>query len=154
MTVRPLPVVIPGFQVSYHGIRGKGNTTESPDWDLNTVYISYDHHRFALAGMIHSGTGNFKGKMLDSSDNPLDHDGYSLFGELKFTSRKISLIGRYDLFDDKPDSENNNSERIIAGIAYRIHAKTRALLDYDINTRDTWENYEDAMTQFTVEYSF
>ncbi|MBN1292040.1 MAG: hypothetical protein JXB48_09405 [Candidatus Latescibacteria bacterium] len=154
ITVRPLPAIIPGFQVSYHSITGKGNTKESPDWNLNTVFVSYDHRRYGFTGMIHSGIGNFKGKMLDSSGDSLDHSGYSFFGELKFPDQKVSLIGRYDFFDDNPNSDGNNSKRIITGVAYRIYGKTRALLDYDINTRDTWENYTDALTQFTIEYNF
>ncbi|MFC1694342.1 hypothetical protein ACFL1R_12655 [Candidatus Latescibacterota bacterium] len=154
MTLRPVPSFIPGLQVSYHGITGKGNTAKNPDWTLNACFVSLENLRYVITGMYFSGVGNFKGSAVNGSGDAMDQSGYSLFGELKIFKRKFRLIGRYDMFDDKPDTDDNNLKRIIAGIAYHIHGKTKALLDYDISTRNSWSGYEEARTQFTIEYNF
>ena len=154
ITVRPVPAVIPGLQLSYLGIVGKGNTNKSPDWTVNTLFVSLEHRLYVLTGTYYTGTGNFKGKALDSKGDELEQSGYSLFGELKVPQYKISLIGRFDLFDDTPDSTDNDLKRIIAGIAYRIQGATKVLLDYEISTRDSWSDNEEGVVQLSVEYNF
>lgn len=38
LTMRPFPESVPGFQISYVGAHGKGNTNLHPTWELNRVF--------------------------------------------------------------------------------------------------------------------
>jgi polyhydroxyalkanoate synthesis regulator phasin len=125
-TLRPLPDIIPGLQLSYFGLYGKGNTEEEPDWTVNLPFVSYDHEYVTVTGQYYWGKGNQKGK------DEYKKDGYSFFAELK-PSKKFSIIGRYDKFDPNTDASNDENTRYIAGIAYHFYKqhKNMLLLDYD-----------------------
>ncbi len=153
LTIRPLPEVIPGLQFSYHGIFGKGNKVEEPDWNINAAFVSYEAYYVTCTGQFYSGTGNQGGSLLNEFNKSIDHSGYSLFAELKIPEKKISLIGRYEQFDKDGNSEYI-TKRIITGIAYHFVGNTKALLDFDIATKTDWSDYTRAYTKFTFEFNF
>jgi hypothetical protein len=71
-TLRPLPDYLPGFQATYFGLYGKGNSVNhtasaplgaaflnySPDWIINMGYLSYQHPWFLLSAQMISAKGN------------------------------------------------------------------------------------------------
>jgi hypothetical protein len=154
LSVRPLPDRVPGLQLSYNGVYGKGNTKAAPDWTVNAMFLSLEHRRYTATCMYYSGEGDYKGKAVDVRGNSFGQSGMSFFGEWKMPMKKISVIGRYDCFDDDPSSDGFNVKRIIAGTAYHVDSKTRILLDYDIVTRGDWSDYEEGFTQVTIEFGF
>jgi polyhydroxyalkanoate synthesis regulator phasin len=126
LTIRPLPDIIPGLQLSYFGIYGKGNNDTEPDWTVNLPFVSYEHEYVTLTGQYYRGTGNQKGT------DEYKKDGYSFFTEIKPID-KFSIIGRYDYFNENKDVDDADNVRYIAGIAYHFYKqhKNMLLLDYD-----------------------
>ena len=110
VSLRPLPDIVPGLQVSAFGISGKGNieetaTVDAPDWEVLAGMISYESPRLVVTGQYEQGTGNQRGTAVNASGVALDHDGYSFFTELRLDeAQKYSLFGRYDRFD--PNTED------------------------------------------------
>ena len=146
LTIRPLPDIVPGLQLSYFGIYGKGNKDTEPDWTVNLPFISYEHEYVTLTGQYYWGKGNQKG------DDEYDKDGYSLFAEIKPT-KKISIIGRYDKFDQNTDVDDDENTRYIAGIAYHFYKqhKNMVVLDYDhVDYKDPLQK-DDKRIQFTLQ---
>jgi hypothetical protein len=131
VTIRPVPDVIPGLQLSYFGIFGKGNTVDTPDWTVNAAFLSMESARYVLTGTFYMGSGNSKGSALDAEGNAAPQTGYSAFGELKIPEAKASLIARYDYFDEDTDVDDDEVWRVIGGVAYHFHGKHKAILDYD-----------------------
>jgi polyhydroxyalkanoate synthesis regulator phasin len=126
VTVRPLPDIVPGLQLSYFGLTGKGNTNKNLDWSANLGFVSFEHEYFVMTGQYYWGKGNQSG----SDDN--NKRGYSAFAELK-PVKKFSIIGRFDHFDPNKDVSNDDNNRYIAGVAYHIDRQhnNMVLLDYD-----------------------
>jgi len=154
LSVRPLPDILPGLQVSYHGVRGKGNASFSPDWSLDMGCLTMEQRRFAATATLYAGTGNYLGDLLDGAGGAADLGGYSLFGELRFAERKYALFGRFDSFDDSESTGSDDLRRIIAGAAYRIQGETKIVAGYEISTRDDWAGAPEKMAQLSVEYNF
>ncbi len=132
-TLRPLPDHLAGLQVSVFGVSGKGNIPEEPDWEVLAGMVSYESPRFVAAAQVESGTGNQSGSQLGPDGEPLDHDGYSLFTEVRLDSaRRWSLIGRYDHFDPATDDPGADvTDRTIFGVAWQFTRGTYWLLDWD-----------------------
>ena len=138
LTVRPLPDVVPGLQVSVFGVSGEGNTPDrpgqpAPDWDVLAGMVSYESPRLVLTAQYEQGDGNQKGSAVSPDGTAKPHDGYSFFTEVRLDSeQKYSLIGRYDHFDtDRDDPSSDVTERWIAGFAWRFYKGNYWLLDYD-----------------------
>lgn len=149
LTIRPLPEVLPGLQVSYFGTFGKGNTAAEPDWTTNMGFVSYEQQLVTLTGTYYTGTGSQGGS------DEYDKDGYSLFAEIK-PNRKISLIGRYDAFDPNTDADNDANDRYILGVAYMLDKphKNMVLLDYDTVSYEQDGKADDTRVQLTLQVSF
>jgi hypothetical protein len=138
VSLRPLPDVAPGLQLSAFGISGKGNveetaTVDAPDWELLAGMISYESPRLVLTGQYEQGTGNQKGTAVDASGHALDHNGYSFFTELRLDqAQKYSLFGRFDHFDPNTDDPAADvTERTIVGFAWQFIRNNYWVLDYD-----------------------
>lgn len=131
LSLRPFPDVLPGFQVSYYGIYGKGNTRDEPDWITNMGFVSIEHRKFVLTGSYYTGVGNAMGSAVDSTGKALDQNGYSFFAEYKIPEYKIGLFGRYDFFTQKKYGNDNERKRHIIGIAYYFHGRSKFILNYD-----------------------
>lgn len=149
VTVRPLPDIIPGLQLTYFGITGKGNTAQGPAWDANLAFASFEHKYVVLTGEYFWGKGNQQG----TDEN--DKRGYSFFTELK-PHKKFSVIGRFDHFDPNKDVSNDDNNRYIAGVAYHIDRQhnNMILLDYDTVAYETPGMSNDKRVQLTWQVAF
>jgi len=134
LTLRPFHSVLPGLQLTYHGAIGKGNISEAPDWNYNSGYVSYESRRMILTCEYYTGIGNYKGNAVRDRTRfeSIPQDGYSLFGEWKLFSSRISLVGRYDYFRQDYDDIDNTARRTIAGVAYHFIRGSKLIVDYDI----------------------
>ncbi|MBN1482136.1 hypothetical protein EH223_07760 [candidate division KSB1 bacterium] len=130
LSVRPLNGTLPGLQVHYTGAYGNGNAAYSPDWVLNGAMVSYEAARFRITAQLYSGIGNSYGHFIDENQKAKPHAGYSLFGEYKISSTQLSLFARYDYWNGNKGEEETN--RVIAGIAYHFAGRSKLLLDYDL----------------------
>jgi polyhydroxyalkanoate synthesis regulator phasin len=151
LTIRPLPDIIPGLQLSYFGITGKGNkgkndTPANPIWQLNNGFVSFEHKYAVLTGQYYWGKGNQKG------DDEFKKDGYSFFAELK-PHKKFSIIGRYDFFDPNDDVKDDENSRYIAGVVYHLDKqhKNMILLDYDTVDYKQPDKSNDKRVQLTLQ---
>lgn len=146
ITVRPLPDMLPGLQLSYFGITGKGNKNTDPVWNVNLGFASFEHEYVVLTGQYYWGKGNQKGA------DEKDKDGYSFFTELK-PHKKISVIGRYDRFDPDTDVDDDENTRYIAGAAYHLDKrhKNMIVLDYDHVDYEDPSKEDDRRVQLTLQ---
>jgi len=138
LSLRPLPDVVPGLQLSVFGLAGKGNIeetadVEAPDWDLLAAMLSYESRRLALTGQYSIGSGNQKGLMVDADGNALDHRGCSLFAEVRLDQDKHwSAFARHDHFDPATEDPNADvTDRGIIGLAWQFTKGNYWVLDYD-----------------------
>ena len=149
LSIRPLPDVLPGLQVSYFGIAGKGNNTSNPDWRTNLGFVSYEHEFVTLTGQYYWGKGSQGGS------DEYDKKGHSIFAEIK-PMEKISLIGRYDHFDPNRDASDDENDRYIFGVAYMLDKPhhNMILLDYDTVKYDQADMEDDKRIQLTLQIAF
>ena len=150
VTVRPLPYLIPGLQISYLGMFGEGAkkyNDDSPDYMVNMGYISLENPMYILTAQYFRTTGNAAGKwvkLLDdgSIKDELETEGYSFFGRVKIPmAPRFSVFARYDHFDqDKDDDIANDTayDLFMGGIAYDIFKGNYVMavyqtIDYDDN---------------------
>jgi len=152
ITFRPLPSLIPGLQVSYFGVIGKGNDSTNPDWRVNLLFLSYQSRFATLTSQYYWGKGNFKG--TDSYDKR----GYSLFSELKlFNLEKklpLSIFGRYDYFDPNTSKSGDESNRYIVGIAYHFGKPYKEMLVLSYDKVDYKNAADDYTAKLTLKLSF
>lgn len=132
LSLRPLPTVYPGFQLTYNYIIGMANTiTNQSDFIVNILMLSSQNEHHTATVQYYNGIGDFRGHYATNLGRSLHNTGYSLFGELDIPSTSIALMGRYDNFS----SEINkifDQETTIAGIAYKF-LKSKVLLDINRN---------------------
>lgn len=141
LTLRPLPDVLPGLQLSYFGIYGEGNaaadvTGEYPDYMVNLGMLSYEHPWLTLTAQYFETEGNAQGNCVDARGDALDTAGYSFFGNFKLPvfDKKLSLFGRYDHFDVDTDDEIADDaayEMFLGGLAYDLFQGNMILLAYE-----------------------
>ena len=147
LTVRPLPDIVPGLQLSYFGITGKGNkATEPPEWQVNLGFVSFEHEYVVLTGQYYWGKGN------QSGADEFKKDGYSFFAELK-PDKKFSVIGRYDYFNPNKYQQDDENRRYIAGVAYHLDKQhmNMILLDYDTVDYKQPNKTDDKRIQLTLQ---
>ena len=152
LSIRPLPDIIPGLQLTYFGLTGKGNKDTKPDWKINLGFISYEHEYFALTGQYYRGKGNQSG----SDEN--EKKGRSFFTEIK-PMKQFSVIGRYDYFDPNKDVKNDENNRYIVGAAYHLDKpynkfNNMVLLDYDTANYKEKGRKNDNRVQMTLQVSY
>jgi len=153
LTVRPLPDVMPGVQLSYFGVRGKGNVAAEPDFDVNALMASFESERIVATATWMDATGNQKGSAVDASGRALDRDGWSVFAEGKLDPR-WSVIGRYDEFDPNTDAQDDASNRTIFGVAYHLGGGNTVLLDWDKVSYDLAGKDSDDRLQLTLQVKY
>jgi polyhydroxyalkanoate synthesis regulator phasin len=141
-TVRPLPDMLPGLQLSYFGLIGKGNVaSNAPDYTVNLGMISYQNPSFILTAQYFATKGNAGGSWVDPANgDALKTAGYSFFGTyyLPVLDRKFSVFGRYDHFNNDDDNDVTNDATYnlyMFGLAYKIFKDNMVLADYE------WANY-------------
>ncbi len=77
VTARPLPDLLPGLQLTYFGIWGKGNQATNPEWMVNTGLLSYQHE----LGTVTFEFARNKGEQSGADENW--RTGYAVFGMVK-----------------------------------------------------------------------
>ena len=138
LTIRPIPDIVPGLQLSAFGIDAKGNQSDVaeevvPDMQVLAAMISYESRRLVATAQYERGEGNQGGTAVDANGDALPHDGYSLFTEVRIDrTARFSIIGRYDWFDtNRTDPSADITKRYIAGIAWQFHKGNYWVLDFD-----------------------
>ena len=133
LTLRPVPSLVPGLQVSVMGLTGKGNSEGSPDWDVLNGMLSFESRYVVVTGQYYDGTGNQAGTAVGPDDVSLDQDGYSAFAEVRLPQREeFSVFSRYDRFDTNVDDpEADVRKRFIVGGAWQFIKGNYVVLDYD-----------------------
>jgi len=154
LSLRPLPDYLPGLQFSYHGVYGAGNDVDGTDWTVNLLYASWESEYLVVSGQRYWGAGNFKATDLDANGSALRQNGYSFFGELRLPQHHLSLIGRYDHFDDTPSAEGGEAQRFIGGVAYHLKNQSKVVVDYDAYDRDGVAGVSQKLFKLSMEFSF
>ncbi len=166
LTVRPLPDILPGLQMTYFGLYGKGNSSiytdkNEPLWRINTGFVSYQHEYFTITGEYCKNTGNQGGSWLQANSyRPLDVDGYSVFGFVRIPGLKaLRVHGRYDMFDPDNDTRDDEEKLLIAGLSYDVYKHNMLMLNYERhdyeknNSRVGTDDYENKF-QFVYQIEF
>jgi hypothetical protein len=146
VTVRPLPDVLPGFQLSGLGILGEGNmegeAEDTPDYKVFNLFASYQFPKGVFTAQYLNGEGNQKGSWF-VVDDPLtdpymahEYDGFSFFGEWKLDAN-WRLVGGYDDFNRTPEDMDLSFTRLHGGIGYDFGGSNILLFDLD---RRTWDD--------------
>ena len=131
LTLRPLPDILPGGQLSWVGGFGKGNATESPELTYNALFLSLEDRRYLFTGTLYRGIGDVNGEFVDSSATSHRQDGFSVFGELRCPRPRLSLFARYDEFSADLYCDSWYQRRYVVGLAYHFLKKSKLLFDYD-----------------------
>ena len=142
VTIRPMPEQIPGLQVSYFTIFGKGNvpntdTTVYPDYMVHLGMISYEHPRVIATGQLFITEGNAGGAWVDtSSGKALSTQGVSLFANINtpLFENRLSVFGRYDMFDADTDNliaGNTSYTMIMGGLACNLYKGNLVLITFE-----------------------
>jgi len=143
ITLRPMPSVLPGLQLSYFGIYGQGNVKpddeqgiKAPDYNVNLAMISFTHPRFVLTGQYFTTSGNAKGEWLDEQGDALKTVGYSAFASVKLPvpGDKLSLWGRVDHFDADADhviADKTAYDMVIGSLTWDFHKGNMLMLVYE-----------------------
>lgn len=138
LSVRPFANSFPELQISGYFNTGKGNSEMSPDFNQILGFIAYTGKHLTLTAQQHSGKGDFRAKYVDENNNSLNNDGYSFFGEYRIPKTPLAIWARYDKFH--VENIENDTERIIGGITYRINRHLRLILNMEHNQKNIEEN--------------
>jgi len=138
-TLRPLPDIVPGLQLSYFGLHGEGDTKNSgkwPDYQVNLGMLSYQNPWVILTGQYFETEGNAKGTWVDAQGDALDTKGYSVFGNVKLPvfEKKLSMFARYDHFDQDDDGRVGSDaeyDMYVGGLAFDIYKGNLIMLTYE-----------------------
>jgi hypothetical protein len=150
ISVRPLPNLIPGFQLSYNVIYGKPNLEDHPvSFNSNLFFLSYESKYYTLTGQYYTGRGDSYGKYYSEEGAPNKNEGYSFFGEGCVPGTNFSILGRYDYFCSKNGSNYTTSGYYI-GTAYKF-LKNKLLLFY---SQDSDGLFEDRLIEVALEIAF
>ncbi|HXI10389.1 MAG TPA: hypothetical protein VNK06_06240 [Thermodesulfobacteriota bacterium] len=148
LTVRPLPDVLPGLQLTYFGITGKGNAATNPTWSNNTGILSYQSRYGVFIGEYMSGKGNISGS------DTTKKKGYSVFGKFIIpTYRKVAFFARYDSLDPDTTVSNDRINTTIGGASYRITGDNYLVAAYE-KTHDKTKTEDDKKGQVVLQIAF
>jgi hypothetical protein len=159
LTLRPLPDVIPGFQLSGLAIIGEGNQAgepdEIPDLQVYNLMASYQFPKGTVTAQYVTGEGNQKGSWYELDDTSLaqEYDGFSLFGEYK-VGPHWRLIAGYDDFNRTPVEQDLSFTRIHGGVGYDFGGANILLLDFDQRSWDDADLETDTRAQVVMQVKF
>ena len=131
LSLRFLPQSLPGLQISYGGIYGKGNVGENADFVMNTGILSFENIHYVLVAQVYKGRGDYQGKYFDTFGYAAKNEGYSVFGEFKIPKTSFAFFGRYDNFISYRTTDYKKTT-YIGGIAYRF-LKNKLFAYYETN---------------------
>ena len=141
LTLRPLPDVIPGLQLSYFGLFGDGNVKAAgakdyPDYKVNLGMISYENPNAIFTAQYITTEGQKDGKWVDTTGDALKTKGYSFFGTVKLAmvDPKLAVFARFDHFDQDKDNKiakDADYDMTIAGLSYDFYKGNMLIVDYE-----------------------
>src|SRR3989304_4826604 len=116
ITVRPLPDSVPGLQLTYFGLSGKGNKSTNPDWSSHSAFISYQNRNMVLTGEFVQAKGNQNG------DNENDKTGFSLFGYFRLPfNEAINVVVEKYVCEPVFTTSWHGAFFIVLGVSYRLY---------------------------------
>ena len=130
LSLRPLPDVVPGLQISGGYGSGRGNTARAPEYRARVLMLSHESTRGVITLTAYDGVGDIRGATVDENGEALDQTAVSAFGELRFL-RDYSLIGRFDRLTTETHEGDHDLERWIVGVAWRVAPGGQLLVDYE-----------------------
>ncbi|MEO0206256.1 MAG: hypothetical protein ABIL22_06240 [candidate division WOR-3 bacterium] len=136
------------------GIMLKGSLWQAKTPQLiDSVLTQVDQNRYAGLLQFKYGPATVIGEVLMAKDHTTDGLGYSGFVEFA-VNKKLSVLGRYDMFDKNRNEENDAHTRMIGGINYAIADNLLTQLNYQIKIyEDPAQDAEDViMLQFKYSY--
>lgn len=146
LTLRPLPGTVPGIQLTYFGLSGRGNAATNPDWRSNIAFISYQNRIIVLTGEYVQARGNQKG------DDETDKSGYSIFGDFRLPMYdKLAVMARYDVWDPEDDYKETLT---IGGISYKIYGSNYIIIAYEQKHFDDPAKEDDKKGQVVFQISY
>ena len=151
-TVRPIPNILPGLQLSYLIGYGKGNVSSSPDFYFNVGFLSYQSKNAIFSFTYYSGQGNAGGTAINSDGESYGNSGYSFFGELFIPNTAFSIVGRLDHFKAEKSPSSVESQNYIGGVSYHFLKGSKIVLDYDYSCKEGVCNRK--TLSFSVEIKF
>ena len=143
ITLRPLPGIIPGLQLSYFGLYGEGNRKaingDYPDYMVNLFMLSYERPNLIFTGQFFKTKGNSKGTWVDADGDALRTECYALFLDYRlpitlFSQKRLHIFGRYDHFDqDENDhiASDTAYDMYIFGLGLDIYKGNKFILDFE-----------------------
>ena len=159
LTVRPLPDVFPGFQLSGLAVVGEGNQEgepeETPDLRAFDIMASYQFPNGTVTAQFATGEGNQQGSWAepDYPDQATEYDGFSLFGEYKL-GPNWRLIAGFDDFERMPEGSDLSFKRMHAGIGYDFGGSNILLFDLDRRKWDDSDRETDTRAQVVMQVKF
>lgn len=153
VSVRPLANTLPELHWSGYYNIGKGNSENSPHFEQLLSMLAYTGKNYTFTGQYHQGRGDFRARYIDEN-NPSEafkNSGYSFFGEYRIHKSPFSIWGRYDSFTLDKISKKEKTERIIAGVTYRLNKNLRLILNTEQNKQNKERNQ---IYELNLEVSF
>ena len=135
VSIRPFGDILPGLQLSYSFLQGKGNTPDMPDFYFNHLYLTWQSRPLVIAGQIYSGRGNGAGSLIDETGVSYTNRGYSIFAEAKLVPTKWAIMTRFDSHHADGDIPVDCSS-VIGGICYRFLENNKLLLNTDTRRKN------------------
>jgi hypothetical protein len=159
ITLRPVPDVVPGLQVSAFGIVGKGNQSgdDPPDWRLFNGMVSYESQYFTFTGQGSFGTGNQGGSAITTDYTASEQTGFSIFAAAHLpleNGGKITIWGRTDTFNSDTDVLNDIKRLYIAGLAWHFYKSNIWLFDYQRTNHSVSTIEAEDRIQITLQVGF
>ncbi|MCA1756500.1 MAG: hypothetical protein LC649_03470 [Bacteroidales bacterium] len=150
LTLRPLPDIAPGIQISWALAVGKTNLPENQgDYLMNLFFLSSEHRLLRFTAQYYRGTGSYDGSLTDISGTSYNNDGYSLFAEIPVPQTPLSLFSRYDSFNSH-QLTLLQSRSLIGGITYRFFGN-KVLFNYQ---HDSLNGITENIWEIALEISF
>lgn len=158
LTLRPLPDLLPGLQVSGLAILGKGNQagarTDLPDFRTYDLFLSYQHRLGTLTAQYVTGEGNQRGTWTEPLDptEATDYSGYSVFGEGRFGGFRV--VAGFDHMERTPGVGNESFQRFHGGLGYDLGRQNILLIDLDRLDWDDAGRPDDTRVQVVMQAKF
>lgn len=155
LTVRPFAEVLPGLQLTYFGIAGKGNSTETATGKAqtlrnNTGFISYQHKHFVVTGEYMTGRGSVGGDTVSAKKK----SGYSVFGKVIIPGYdNVGFFGRYDTLDPDKAAQKDRIQTHIAGVSYKLSKDNYIVAAYE-KTHDQTKPFDDKKGQIVLQTAY
>lgn len=143
LSLRPLPGVLPGFQVSLLGAYGKGNIAESPDFQMAGTALSFESRYWASVAQFFLSVGDNAGQFIHTNFSPVNLQGWGIFNEFKPFKVPLSLTLRFDELYNR-DAQAWMTRKALAGLAYVFNNQSKIIAGFDQN----WENIAGTTTSY------